>query len=165
MKFGTDRLTVDLDEMDSAILRVLQADARTTLAVVGRAVGLAPSSVHERLRRLQRDGVIRGWALDLDPRAVNRSLTAFVGVEANVTGGPLVGTLRALPAVDECHDIAGELSYLLKVRAADTEELVRLVDQLRELPGVRRTLTTVVLRTEFERRLLLAPPSGGRPAG
>ncbi len=153
-----------LDETDSAILQALQGNARRTLADVGRAVGLAPSSVHEHLRRLQRDGVLRGWALDLDPAAVGRPVTAFVGVEANVRGGPLVEVIRDNPLVDECHIVAGELAFLLKVRAASTEALSELVDALGELPGVRRTLTTVVLRTGFERQLLLGDGGSG-PAG
>ncbi|HUY98579.1 MAG TPA: Lrp/AsnC family transcriptional regulator [Verrucomicrobiae bacterium] len=157
MTFGSHANAAELDELDSAILRVLQQNARTTLADVGRAAGLAASSVHERLRRLQRDGVVRGWTLDLDPTAVGRPVTAFVGVEANPRGGPLVDAFRRMPLVDECHNVAGEMSFLLKVRAAGTSELSELVDQLGELTGVRRTLTTVVLRTEFERRLVLAP--------
>jgi Lrp/AsnC family leucine-responsive transcriptional regulator len=146
-----------LDESDSRILRCLQANARTTLAEVGREVGLAASSVHERLRRLQRDGVIKGWTLALDARAVGRPVTAFVGVEADVTGGSLAGRLRQRPEIDECHDIAGDLSFFLKVRARDTEALLELVDWIRELPGVRQTRTTVVLKTEFERQVWLGP--------
>ncbi|MHB1638899.1 MAG: Lrp/AsnC family transcriptional regulator [Candidatus Dormibacteria bacterium] len=149
-----------LDESDSKILRCLQANARTTLADVGREVGLAASSVHERLRRLQRDGVIRGWTLALDARAIGRPVTAFVGVEADVTGGSLAGRLRQRPEIDECHDIAGDLSFFLKVRAGDTEALLELVDWIRELPGVRQTRTTVVLKTEFERQLWLGPGPG-----
>lgn len=66
MKFESALDQGSIDELDSRILRCLQANARTTLAEVGREVGLAASSVHERLRRLQRDGVIRGWTLSLD---------------------------------------------------------------------------------------------------
>ncbi|MHB1575493.1 MAG: Lrp/AsnC family transcriptional regulator [Candidatus Dormibacteria bacterium] len=152
-----------LDESDSRILRCLQANARTTLAEVGREVGLAASSVHERLRRLQRDGVIRGWTLALDARAVGRPVTAFVGVEADVTGGSLAGRLRQRPEIDECHDIAGDLSFFLKVRARDTEALLELVDWIRELPGVRQTRTTVVLKTEFERQVWLGQGNSAAP--
>ncbi|HVB14127.1 MAG TPA: Lrp/AsnC family transcriptional regulator [Candidatus Dormibacteraeota bacterium] len=153
-----------LDEIDSAILRSLQADARTTLARVGRLVGLSPSSVHERIRRLQRDGVIRGWTLELDPRAVGRPVTAFVGVDADVTGGILAARLRQRQEVDECHSIAGDLSFFLKVRAADTEALLGLVDWIKELPGVRATRTTVVLKIEFERQLWLGPAPATEPS-
>jgi len=156
-KFAAMSTDPYLDEIDSAILRSLQADARTTLAKVGRAVGLSPSSVHERIRRLQRDGVIKGWTLVLDPRAVGRPVTAFVGVEADVTGGTLAARLQHRPEVDECHSIAGDLSFFLKVRAADTEALLGLVDWIKELPGVRATRTTVVLKIEFERQLWLGP--------
>ncbi|MGH7640612.1 MAG: Lrp/AsnC family transcriptional regulator [Candidatus Dormibacteria bacterium] len=157
-----------LDESDSAILRALQTDARTTLARLGQAAGLSPSAVHERIRRLQREGVIRGWTLELDPRAVGRPVTAFVGVEADVTGGSLAARLRQRPEVDECHSIAGDLSSLLKVRAADTESLLALVDWIKELPGVRSTRTTVVLKVDFERQLWLGPPGSpgtGRDGG
>ncbi len=156
-KFEKEAYAFDLDESDSKILRALQANARTTLAEVGRSAGLAPSSVHERLRRLQRDGVIRGWTLDLDPVALGRPVTAFVGVEADVTGGTLAGRLRQRREIDECHDIAGDLSFFLKVRTQDTEGLLDLVDWIRELPGVRQTRTTVVLKTEFERQVWLGP--------
>lgn len=154
-KFATSLESDFVDETDSKVLRCLQANARMTLADVGKAVGLAPSSVHERLRRLQRDGVIRGWTMVLSPGAVGRPVTALVGVEADVTGGLLAEQLRQRPEVDECHDIAGDLSYFLKVRARDTEALLALVDWIRELPGVRQTRTTVVLKTEFERQLWL----------
>lgn len=156
-KFETETSDPYLDETDSAILRSLQADARTTLARVGEAAGLSASSVHERIRRLQRDGVIRGWTLELDPRAVGRPVTAFVGVEADVTGGTLAARLRQRPEVDECHSVAGDLSFFLKVRAADTEALLVLVDWIKELPGVRATRTTIVLKIEFERQLWLGP--------
>lgn len=155
--FGAGSADGDLDETDSKILRCLQVNARSTLADVGREVGLAASSVHERLRRLQRDGVIRGWTLDLDPRSVGRPVTAFVGVEADVTSGGLIQRLRQRPEIDECHNMAGDLAFFLKVRAADTEALLEVLDWIRELPGVRQTRTTVVLRTEFERQLWLGP--------
>ncbi len=154
-----------LDETDSKILRCLQANARTTLTEVGKQAGLAASSVHERLRRLQRDGVIRGWTLAVDPRAVGRPVTAFVGVEADVTGGALAGRLRQRAEIDECHDIAGDLSFFLKVRARDTEALLELVDWIRELPGVRQTRTTVVLKTEFERQVWLGASAGPMSQG
>lgn len=160
-KFGELTGAGDLDETDSKILRCLQVNARSTLADVGRSVGLAASSVHERLRRLQRDGVIRGWTLDLDPRSVGRPVTAFVGVEADVTGGGLVQRLRQRPEIDECHNMAGDLAFFLKVRAGDTEALLAVLDWIRELPGVRQTRTTVVLRTEFERQLWLGPEGPG----
>jgi DNA-binding Lrp family transcriptional regulator len=101
--------------------------------------------------------VIRGWTLELDPRAVGRPVTAFVGVEADVTGGTLAARLRSRQEVDEFHSVAGDLSFFLKVRTADTEALLRLVDWIKELPGVQATRTTIVLKIEFERQLWLGP--------
>ncbi len=149
-----------LDEKDSAIVRALQGDARTTLARLARSVGLAPSSVHERLRSLQRDGVIRGWSVDVDPVAVGRPVTALIGVEADVTGGNLASTFARRQEIDECHDVAGDLSLLLKVRVSDPEALLDLIDWIRDQSGVRATHTTVVLRTYFERKAWLGDPAG-----
>jgi DNA-binding Lrp family transcriptional regulator len=91
-------------------------------------------------------------------------VTAFVGVEADVTGGTLAARLRQRPEVDECHSVAGDLSFFLKVRAADTEALLVLVDWIKELPGVRATRTTIVLKIEFERQLWLGPPPPAQSA-
>jgi DNA-binding Lrp family transcriptional regulator len=78
-------------------------------------------------------------------------------VDADVTGEVLAARLRQRPEVDECHSVAGDLSFFLKVRAADTGALLELVDWIKELPGVTATRTTVVLKIEFERQLWLGP--------
>jgi DNA-binding Lrp family transcriptional regulator len=138
------------DEPDLVLLRLLRRNARATIAELAVELGLAPSSVHERIRRLERRGVIRRWTVEIDPAAVGIPVTAFVGVEADVAGADLAVALDRLEGIDECHSVAGGLSLLLKVRAADTEGLLRLVEDVRRLPGVRRIETSVVLRTQFE---------------
>ncbi|HLF56304.1 MAG TPA: Lrp/AsnC family transcriptional regulator [Thermoanaerobaculia bacterium] len=142
-----------LDERDLQILSILQADARTSNAEIGRCLGVAPSAILERIRKLERRGVIRGYSARIDPRALGRDLLAFVFVQADERpGGEGLGDhLAALPEVQEVHHVAGEDCYLVKVRCASPEQLGRLLKQrLGSLTGVLRTRTTVVLGTVKE---------------
>ena len=93
----------------------------------------------------------RRWTVDVDPAAIGVPVTAFVGVEADAPSADLAPALREVEGVDECHSVAGDPGYLLKVRVANPDALLTLVDELRALPGVTRTRPSVVLRTHFER--------------
>jgi DNA-binding Lrp family transcriptional regulator len=121
------------------------------IAGLAKLVGLAPSSVHERIRRLEQRGVIRAWRVDVDPAAVGRPVTAFVGVEADRPCSDVVPSLEPFPEIEECHSVGGGLSFLLKVRTASPEALLDLVERLRRVDGIVRTETSVVLRTQLER--------------
>ncbi|HEY7200766.1 MAG TPA: Lrp/AsnC family transcriptional regulator [Candidatus Dormibacteraeota bacterium] len=140
-----------IDEQDRVLLRLLQRNARAPVAELAVAAGLAPSSVHERIRRLERRGVIRRWTVDVNPAAFGVPITAFVSVDAEAPTSELTPALRAVPGVEECHSVAGDPSFLLKVRVPDPDALLALVDELHALRGVTRTRTSVVLRTHFER--------------
>ena len=140
-----------LDAIDSALLAALQADGRLRLEDLARRVDLAPSSVHDRLRRLQRDGVIRHWTIDVAPEALGFSVLALVGVRSSRPCSELMGALEQLREIEECHSVAGELSCILKLRAINTEHLLQLIERLKQIPGVENTETTVVLKTQFER--------------
>ena len=137
-----------IDEIDAQILNLLQNDARVSNAEIARQVGLAPSAVLERVRKLEDRGVIRGYHTDIDPRAVDFGLTTFVAVRTSECGGIAEQELCSVPEVLEVHDVAGEDSYLLKVRTKDTEELGRLLrERIKPIPNVLGTRTTVVLQT------------------
>jgi Lrp/AsnC family leucine-responsive transcriptional regulator len=156
-----------LDERDLSILSTLQADARTSNAELGRRLGLAASAVLERIRKLERRGVIRGYSARIDPRAVGCQLLAFVFVQVDERpAGPGLGDrLAAIPEVQEVHHVAGEDCYLLKVRCDSPEHLGRLLkERLGPLPGVLRTRTTVALGTVKE-TLELALPTAEELAG
>lgn len=142
-----------MDATTVEILRILQADARTPNAEIARRVGLAPSAVHDRVRKLEAQGLVRGYSARLDPRALGLGLLAYVSVRAEErVGSDHTGELLAsIPEVQEVHHIAGEDCYLLKVRVADTESLgILLRDRIGALPTVRSTRTTIVLRTVKE---------------
>lgn len=149
-----------LDRIDTLLLSALQGEGRLRLEDLARRVDLAPSSVHDRLRRLQRDGVIRRWTVDISPEALGLSVLALVGVRASRPCSELVGALRLVREIEECHSVAGQLSFTLKVRATNTEHLLQLIEQLKQIPGIEDTETTVVLKTQFERGPVI--PAAGR---
>lgn len=148
-----------LDPTDRKILRLLQDDARRSLRSIGDAVDLGAPSVHARVQRLEREGFIRGYHADIDPEKVGRGLTAFVSIGLEgARKGELPRTemvadqLRKDPDVLEVHAITGEDDLLVKVRTSDIRGLERLLLRaLEPLEGVRRTTTTIVVRSLFER--------------
>ncbi len=165
-----------IDSMDTDILTILQENARISNAEIARQVGLAPSAVFGRIRRLEERGVIRGYTPSLDPRTLGLGLTAFVFVKSDepVRDHSTAESLAALSAVQEVHHIAGEDCYLIKVRVSGTDELARFLRQeLGAIPAVRNTRTTIVLQTVKETSRLpignasqgsdVAAPATGEP--
>lgn len=140
-----------IDEIDTQILNIVQTSARIANVEIARQIGLAPSAVLERLRKLEERGVIRGYAAELDAVQIGFGLTAFVFVRTNECGDGTDELLAKIPDVLEVHDVAGEDSYLLKVRAKNPESLARLLrEKIKALPNVLSTRTTVVLHTVKE---------------
>lgn len=139
-----------LDEVDRRILEILQTDARISNAELARRVGMAASAVFERVRRLEERRVVRGYGAHLDPQVVGRPLLAYVLVRSDERTGS-VSTGQALarePEVLEVHHVAGQDSYLCKVRVADTEALGRLLrERFGAIPSVVATQTTIALDT------------------
>ena len=142
---------MELDRTDFALVTALQQDASQRLEDLARLVGLAPSSVHDRLRRLERAGVIRRWTVEVDAEALGLPVMAFVGVRSTESCTLLHPRLEALPEIEECHSVAGDLCMLLKVRVPSTAALLGFIERLREIPGIVSTETTIVLATRFER--------------
>ena len=142
-----------IDSIDALILDKLQQNARETQAEIARAVGLAPSAVLERIRKLETRRIIRGYTAELDAKVLDQPMLAFVAVRS--VEGPaedsVAQQLAALPQVLEVHHIAGDDCYLIKVRAKDAEALGLLLrTTIGRIPGVRSTRTTIVLETVKE---------------
>ncbi|MFT7485284.1 MAG: Lrp/AsnC family leucine-responsive transcriptional regulator [Candidatus Paceibacteria bacterium] len=151
-----------IDQVDLQILKLVQSDARLANAEVARNLGMAPSAIHQRLKRLEERGVIRGYSARVDPGSVDRGLLSFIHVSTDEALGKfdVAAAIAKLPGVLEVHDIAGEDCYLLKVRAADTSHLHQFLrEELGAIPGVRSTRTTIVLKTISERVDLPIPSS------
>ncbi len=137
-----------INDIDKQILNIIQQDARISNAEIARQVGLAPSAVLERVKKLEERGVIKGFEARLDAAQLDFGLTAFVAVRTNDCCIETDKFLSAIPEVLEVHDVAGEDSYLLKVRAKSPEDLARLLrERLRNVPNIASTKTTIVLQT------------------
>lgn len=151
-----------LDELDSSILRILQADAHTPNVEIARRIGMAPSATLQRIRKLERRGIIRGYRARLDPAALGLDLLAFVFVRSSGrVGGIKTGhRLAAIPGVQEVHHIAGEDCFLVKVRTANPEALGELLrTRFGAIAEVTSTRTTIVLETIEETSNLPVPDS------
>lgn len=156
-----------LDELDGRILSFLQENARETQADIARAVGLAPSAVLERIRKLETRGVIKGYTALLDARTMGQGMLAFVSVRSEEGPGDdsVARQIAAFPEVLEVHHVAGEDCYLVKVRTKDAEQLgLFLRTRVGRIPGVRSTRTTIVLETVKETSRLPIPAAAGVPA-
>jgi Lrp/AsnC family leucine-responsive transcriptional regulator len=151
-----------LDDVDRQLLEMLQADGRTSNAELARRLSMAPSAVFERVKRLEAKGVIKGYGAHVDPRAIERSLLAYVLVRSDERTGE-VSTGAALarePEVLEVHHVAGQDSYLVKVRVKDPESLGRLLrERFGAISTVRSTQSTIALETLKETWALPVPAS------
>jgi len=138
-----------LDRTDRRILALLQADGRLPVAELARRVPLSATPCLERMRRLEREGYIRGYAADHDPAKLGVSLIAFVAVQLDRTTPDVFNRFRdgvmGLEPVQECHMVAGGFDYLLKVRAADMTAYRRFLEDLAAITGVQQTHTYVVM--------------------
>jgi Lrp/AsnC family transcriptional regulator, leucine-responsive regulatory protein len=145
-----------LDTVDVRLLALLQEDGRRSFAELGAEVGLSAPSVHERVKKLEARGVIARYAALLDAPAAGVPLLAFVWLTQapGTAGTDLTAAFGGIPEVEECHHIAGEADYLLKVRARDTAHLERVVLRLQTTEHVFTTETSVVFSSAFERRAL-----------
>ena len=143
----------ELDDLDLRILEALQRNARSTFAELGSVVGLKPPAVHDRVKRLESRGYVRGYAAQLDSKLLGLELTAFVScyTAPDASYDDFTQALGLMPEVCEVHSVAGEESFVLKVMTRSTHHLDSVLSRLKVVPGMARTKTTIVLSTPFER--------------
>lgn len=142
-----------MEDLDRQIVRLLAADGRRSYTDLAKDTGLSVSAVHQRVRRLEKRGVLRGYHADIDADEVGLPLTAFVSIKPIDPAAPddAPERLQHLAAIEACHSVAGEESYILKVRVATPAALESLLQEIRAAANVS-TRTTVVLSTPFEGR-------------
>jgi Lrp/AsnC family transcriptional regulator, leucine-responsive regulatory protein len=143
----------DLDQLDLALLEALQRNGRSTFAELGVLVGLKPPAVHDRVKRLESRGHIRGYSAQLDNKRLGLELVAFVScyTTPDAKYDEFTKALSDMPEICEVHSVAGEESFVCKVMTRSTQHLDELLSRLKVLPGMARTKTTIVLSTPFER--------------
>jgi Lrp/AsnC family transcriptional regulator, leucine-responsive regulatory protein len=147
--------------MDRKAIARLQTDGRESWTRLAQLLGVTGPAAAERVRRLEERGVIRGYAALLDPKSVGARLTAFVAVtlEHPKHRRAFLERVDALPEVQECHHVAGDDDYLLKVRCRGPRDLDRVIsDELKSVPEIGRTRTTIVLSTTKETPMLPLSP-------
>jgi Lrp/AsnC family transcriptional regulator, leucine-responsive regulatory protein len=144
---------VALDELDRQLIDLLVSDGRRSYADLARDTGLSTSAVHQRVRRLEQRGAIGGYTARVDPGTAGLPLSAFISIQPIDPAAPddVPERLRHLTAVEACHSVAGEESYILQVRVAGPGDLEQLLQEIRAAAGVS-TRTTVVLSTPWEGR-------------
>ena len=138
-----------LDAISLEILNILQEKARIPNIEVSRQVGLAPSAVLERIRKMEKQGIIDGYEVRLNPERFNRAQVAFVHIKTSAAMCDKVGTrLSVIPEIQEVHFVSGSDCYLIKVRIADTTTLGQLLqEKITSIEGVLSTSTETVLST------------------
>ena len=142
-----------LDQIDYRILGLLQQNARMTQMEIATAVGLSQPAVAERMRKLEHQGIITGYTAQVNARMLGKGITAFIGVavEHPKYNAGFAEKIQSIPDVLECHHVTGQFSYFLKVKTETTETLDRLIsEQLRTIPGVTRTHTTIAMSSVKE---------------
>jgi Lrp/AsnC family leucine-responsive transcriptional regulator len=142
-----------VEDVDRSIVRLLSEDGRRSFTDLSKETGLSVSAVHQRVRRLEQRGVIRGYRAVADPVALGLPVTAFVSIKPIDPSSPddAPEKLAALREVEACHSVAGDESYILKVRVGSPAQLETLLQQIRAAANVS-TRTSVVLSTPYEDR-------------
>jgi Lrp/AsnC family transcriptional regulator, leucine-responsive regulatory protein len=140
-----------VEDLDRRIVDLLRTDGRMSYTDLGKAMGLSTSAVHQRVRRLEERGVIKGYAAIVDHTALDLPLTAFISITPLDPAAPddIPDRLRGVPELEACHSVAGEENYILKARVRTPADLEDLLARVRATANVA-TRTTVVLSTAWE---------------
>lgn len=141
-----------LDDTDRRLLDLLAMNARTSTAALGRALGLSRSTVQDRLARLERQGVIAGYTVRLGEPAARRAVSALVMLSVNAKlADRVVHTLRKMPELTRLHTIAGIYDMCATVSADSHDAMDAALDAIGRIPGVEKTMSSIVLSTKLDR--------------
>jgi Lrp/AsnC family leucine-responsive transcriptional regulator len=148
------RSTAHVDDIDRLLLDALRTNARATYAELARTVGLSAPAAHERVAKLEAAGVITGYHAAVAPESLGQSMSALVGVFITDSADTelVADSLAALPEIEDCWFVAGEETFVVKLRVADVAGLEQAIRAITRVGGIGRPPTTVVLSTKFEGR-------------
>lgn len=153
-----------IDDVDCAILDALQQNARTSNAEMARRIGMAPSAIFQRVRKLEESGLIQGYTARLNAKALGYGLVAFIMVQTRDNAGSVdtAGLIAELPEVLEVHRVVGEDCFIVKVRVRDTDHLAELLEhRVQPIRSIASTRTTIVVKTVKDRSDLPVLSSNG----
>jgi DNA-binding Lrp family transcriptional regulator len=137
---------------DQSLIQLLKANARESTAELARKLGLSRTTVQDRIRRLERDGVITGYTVRIDGKVAERQIRAQVLLNVNAKHTEsVIRELRSRPQVAALYAVSGPFDYLATIVGDSTQEIDRILDDVGHVPGVERTQTLVILSVKFER--------------
>jgi Lrp/AsnC family transcriptional regulator for asnA, asnC and gidA len=148
--------SIFIDGIDKKILRALMGDARTPVLEIARQVGISGAAIHQRLRKLEKSGLISGSKFVINPRVLGYTTMAFVGIflDKAVSNPQAVKQLKTIPEVLECHYTTGNWSILIKVLCKDNEHLMHVLNtNIQAIEGVSRTETFISLEQQLDRQI------------
>ena len=142
-----------LGDKDEALIRLLQEDARASISNLARQLGVSRTAAQERLNRLKRNGVIQGFTVRLNPEWQRKQVSAFIALVVEPKQAkPLISALERMTYIKALWTVSGSFDLLAEATAPSTEDIDQLLDDVGELEGVKRTESSIVLSTKFERR-------------
>jgi len=138
----------ELDDIDRAILRKLQEDARISFKEIAKEVGTSEATIFVRVKKLQKSGVLKAFRAIVDPRSVGKNVTAFALIKAEPKSFPkMLAQLRSFDDICEIHDVTGAYYSIVKMRTGTSEQLAEILDRIGQIEGIAGTETVIVLRT------------------
>lgn len=147
---------IEIDGIDKTILRALMADARTPVLEIARKVGISGAAIHQRLRKLEKSGIISGSKFVINPKVLGYTTMAFIGIylDKAMSNPDAVKQLKKIPEVLECHYTTGNWSIFIKILCKDNEHLMQLLNKnIQSIPGVSRTETFISLAQQIDRQI------------
>lgn len=148
--------SLQIDGIDKQILRRLMEDARTPILEIARQVGISGAAIHQRLRKLEKSGLISGSKFIINPKILGYTTMAFIGIflEKAASNPEAVKQLKMVPEVLECHYTTGNWSILIKVLCRDNEHLMQVLNKdIQSIKGVSRTETFISLEQQIDRQI------------
>ena len=152
----SDQKGVQIDGIDKKILRYLMADARTPILEIARNIGISGAAIHQRLRKLEKSGLLAGSKFVINPKSLGYTTTAYIGIylDKAMSNPYAVRELKKIPEVLECHYTTGNWSILIKVLCQDNEHLMHLLNKkIQQIEGVSRTETFISLDQQIDRQI------------
>ncbi|MBQ0769325.1 MAG: Lrp/AsnC ligand binding domain-containing protein [Bizionia sp.] len=148
--------SITIDGIDKTILRALMEDARTPILEIARQVGISGAAIHQRLRKLEKSGLIAGSKFVINPKVLGYTTMAFIGIylDKAMSNPEAVKQLKKIPEVIECHYTTGNWSILIKILCRDNEHLMHLLNkEIQTINGVSRTETFISLDQQIQRQI------------
>jgi Lrp/AsnC family transcriptional regulator for asnA, asnC and gidA len=152
----SDEKGVQIDGIDKKILRYLMADARTPILEIARNIGISGAAIHQRLRKLEKSGLLAGSKFIVNPKSLGYTTTAYIGIylDKAMSNPYAIRELKKIPEVLECHYTTGNWSILIKVLCRDNEHLMHLLNKkIQQIEGVSRTETFISLDQQIDRQI------------